>query len=67
VTVSVCGISEEGSSNELICEYDLKDDALPEKKIRVIPVTKIPKKIFCLEKNIGFPHMIIKNKGGGAR
>jgi hypothetical protein len=25
VTVSVCGISEEDSSNELICEYDLKD------------------------------------------
>jgi hypothetical protein len=27
VTVSVWGISEEGSSNELICEYDLDDDA----------------------------------------
>jgi hypothetical protein len=32
VTVSVCGISEEGSSKELACEYDLKNSDTPPEK-----------------------------------
>jgi hypothetical protein len=45
VTVSVCGIDED-DSNILTCEYDLKGKASEKKVSRIIPVIKVPRRIF---------------------
>jgi hypothetical protein len=60
VTVSVCGMSEEDSSNVLICEYDIRNDELSEKMIiRIIPTINVPENIPPLEGNF---FLIMNNK-----